>query len=106
MLAGMVNISFHRNSPSCLVPPITTLCSELISSCQFFLPSLINKNPLEMDARRTHLQRVRAQKKHPYGRVRWQRPIFPWSCPHSIIGAEELNYRVRDGNGCTLFATA
>ena len=33
-----------------------------------------------------------------------QRPIFPCSCPHSIIGAEELNFRVRDGNGWTLFA--
>src|SRR6266851_7602292 len=40
MLAGMVNTSSHHNSPSCLVPPITTLCSELISCYQFFLPSL------------------------------------------------------------------
>ena len=24
----------------------------------------------------------------------------------STIGAEELNFRVRDGNGCTLFAIA
>ncbi len=38
------------------------------------------------------------------GRVRRHLPIFPCSCPHSIIGAEELNFRVRDGNGCTLFA--
>src|SRR2546425_7207584 len=33
-------------------------------------------------------------------RVEWQRPIFPWGCPHSIIGAGRLNGRVRDGNGC------
>ena len=33
-----------------------------------------------------------------------QRLIFPCSCPHSIVRAEELNCRVRDGNGCTLFA--
>src|SRR5712691_6715694 len=45
MLAGMVNTSSHRNSPSCLVPPITTLCSELICSSQFFLLSLTNENP-------------------------------------------------------------
>ena len=38
------------------------------------------------------------------GRVKRRRPIFPWGCPHSIIRAEELNFRVRDGNGCTLFA--
>ena len=43
-------------------------------------------------------------KKHPCGRVRRRLPIFPCSCPHSIIGEEELNYRVRDGNGCALFA--
>ena len=44
------------------------------------------------------------QKTTRYGRVRRRRPIFPWGYPHSIVGAEELNYRVRDGNGCTLFA--
>ncbi len=38
------------------------------------------------------------------GRVRRQLLIFPWGCPQSIIRAEELNFRVRDGNGCTLFA--
>ena len=34
--------------------------------------------------------------------INWQRPTFPRSL--SIIGAEELNDRVRDGNGCDLFA--
>ena len=43
-------------------------------------------------------------KKRPCGRVRRRLPIFPYSCPYSIIGEEELNYRVRDGNGCALFA--
>jgi hypothetical protein len=34
----------------------------------------------------------------------WQRPTLP-GCDHpSTIGAEELNFRVRDGNGCDLFA--
>ena len=45
MLAGMVNTSFHHNSPFCLLPPITTLSPGLISSSQFFLPSLTNENP-------------------------------------------------------------
>ena len=33
-----------------------------------------------------------------------QRPTFPQSHPCSIIGAVELNFRVRDGNGCGLYA--
>ena len=33
-----------------------------------------------------------------------QRPTFPGGLPPSIISAEELNFRVRDGNGCVLFA--
>jgi hypothetical protein len=37
-------------------------------------------------------------------RVEWQRPIFPEGYPSSIIGAERLNCRVRDGNGCFPFA--
>ncbi len=28
-----------------------------------------------------------------------RRPIFPTSCPVSIVGAGGLNFRVRDGNG-------
>src|SRR4030065_2038664 len=35
-----------------------------------------------------------------------QRPTFPRSCPRSIIGAERLNDRVRDGNGCVPLAMA
>ena len=35
-----------------------------------------------------------------------QRPTFPGSYPPSIISAKELNFRVRDGNGCVLFAIA
>src|SRR5579872_6318500 len=34
------------------------------------------------------------------GRGDRQRPIVPQSCPCSIVGAGELNDRVRDGNGC------
>ena len=33
-----------------------------------------------------------------------QCPIFPGSCPPSIVSAEELNFRVRDGNGWDLLA--
>ena len=31
-------------------------------------------------------------------------PTLPHSCPCSTIGAEELNYRVREGNGWVLLA--
>src|SRR3974377_2039036 len=34
-----------------------------------------------------------------------QRPIVPQGFPCSIVGAGELNGRVREGNGCTLSAT-
>ena len=34
----------------------------------------------------------------------WHRPIFPGRLQPSIFGADELNFRVRDGNGCTLIA--
>ncbi len=35
-----------------------------------------------------------------------RRPTLPHSCPCSTIGAEGLNFRVRDGNGCFPFAIA
>ncbi len=41
-----------------------------------------------------------------YIKIFRQRPTLPLSLPSSTIGAEELNCRVRDGNGCDLFAIA
>ena len=35
-----------------------------------------------------------------------QRPTLPQSCPCSTIGPGELNFRVRDGNGCGLSGIA
>ena len=35
-----------------------------------------------------------------------RRPTFPGGLPPSIISAEELNFRVRDGNGWGLSAIA
>ena len=35
-----------------------------------------------------------------------RRPTLPPGRPSSTIGAEELNFRVRDGNGCFLSAIA
>ena len=35
-----------------------------------------------------------------------RRPTLPLGFPSSTIGAKELNFRVRDGNGCRLFAIA
>ena len=49
------------------------------------------KEPLHM---RGALRRIR------------QRPTLPPRCQGSTIGAEELNFRVRDGNGCCLLAKA
>ena len=55
-----------------------------------------------------HLTRQKPGKKKPYRFFRsdraktWQRPTFPGD--PSIIGAGELNYRVRNGNGCDLSA--
>ena len=41
-----------------------------------------------------------------YIKIFRQRPTLPHSLPCSTIGAKELNFRVRDGNGCHLFAIA
>jgi hypothetical protein len=35
-----------------------------------------------------------------------RRPTLPHGLPRSTIGAKELKFRVRDGNGCDLFAIA
>ena len=35
-----------------------------------------------------------------------RRPTLPRSLPRSTIGAEGLNFRVRNGNGCIPFAIA
>jgi hypothetical protein len=53
---------------------------------------------------------AKANKKAPrksrgFEKIR-RRPTLPRSPPRSTIGAEELNFRVRDGNGCDLFAIA
>ncbi len=34
----------------------------------------------------------------------WQRPTLPYRYQYSTIGAGELNFRVRNGNGCFLLA--
>ena len=36
----------------------------------------------------------------------WQRPTLAGGEPPTTIGAEKLNFRVRDGNGCDLLAIA
>ena len=41
----------------------------------------------------------------PKNELSRRRPIFPGSCPPSIFGAGELNFRVRDGNGWFLSAS-
>ena len=51
----------------------------------------LKKGPLSM---RGALKRIR------------RRPTLPPRCQGSTIGAGELNFRVRDGNGCCLLAKA
>jgi hypothetical protein len=47
------------------------------------------------------------RKDHPGCQVNFRRrPTLPLSFPSSTIGAKELNFRVRDGNGCDLYAIA
>ena len=36
--------------------------------------------------------------------IAWQRPTLAGGEPPTTIGAEKLNFRVRDGNGCDLLA--
>ena len=38
--------------------------------------------------------------------IAWRRPTLTGGEPPTTIGAEELNCRVRNGNGCDLFAIA
>jgi hypothetical protein len=42
----------------------------------------------------------------PLQRIIWRRSTLPHSLPCSTIDAKELNFRVRDGNGWSLFAIA
>ena len=44
--------------------------------------------------------------KGPFNLLTRRCPTLPHSLPCSTIGAEELNCRVRNGNGCDLFAIA
>ena len=53
----------------------------------------IKKSPIHMDEGFC-IKRIR------------RRPTLPPSRPGSTIGAEELNYRDRNGNGCDLLAIA
>ncbi len=59
------------------------------------------------DSRRTCNQtKLRRPDETPLERQRARRrPILPRSCPLSIFGAGELDFRVRDGNGYGLSAT-
>ena len=49
---------------------------------------------------------VKALGPHGLKKIFRQRPTLPPGCPGSTIGAIELNFRVRDGDGCCLYAIA
>ena len=38
-----------------------------------------------------------------FRKLYWRRPIFPVRLQTSIVGIVQLNYRVRNGNGWTLY---
>ncbi len=68
----------------------------------------------EQGADGIHVPRIRAEPTsavqatatpEPAKKLSRRRPIFPGSCPPSIFGAGELNFRVRDGNGWSLSAS-
>src|SRR5579885_1759695 len=90
--------TFHLPGRCAFRPVSTILRRRLIRWCAHW-QSFSNSRS---DQKKTGMWK----KARPYGRVKRRRPIFPWSYPHSIVGAEELNFRVRDGNGCLLFAIA
>jgi hypothetical protein len=63
------------------------------------------KKRSERKLQKKHTPNVR--KDHPGCQVNFRRrPTLPLSFPSSTIGAKELNFRVRDGNGCDLYAIA
>jgi hypothetical protein len=87
-------ISTHSRSPIYNIPSRAPCCR--------YIPPLTS----QVDISFLPAMTCRNRKNRSYRQVKRRRPIFPWGCPQSIIGAEELNCRVRDGNGCTLFAIA
>ena len=51
------------------------------------------------------LDKIKAPNGYKRG-LAWQRPTLTGGEPPTTIGAKELNFRVRYGNGCDLFAIA
>ena len=73
------------------------------SFCSVFLP-LLGLLPRPPDVQSCEAVNSRSIPELSINKKCRRRLIFPGGCPPSIFSAEELNYRVRDGNGWTLFA--
>ena len=82
---------FVEDFDSLLQPCYIRLYSLQVPS----LPSLFSVFPLYLQGFCTSRSGSEVSVK-----VSRRRPTFPHSCPCSIIGAEGLNCRVRNGNGC------
>jgi hypothetical protein len=96
--------STHRQ----LMKSITIPSRALLSIAFFiFLDNNHKKKSVPVDASTSNRQPVPAETGDGLRKEGFrQRPTLPHSFPCSTIGAEELNFRVRDGNGCCLFAIA
>ena len=83
----------------CLPP---AACS---SDAGFRFPVSVARSPVSR-LTRCSPKKMRARFKRSGPSKPRQRPTLPQGCPCSTIGPEELNFRVRDGNGCDLFGIA
>ena len=61
------------------------------------------RSTIELPGKLTYFRQIKekSQDQKPNKKSR-QCPTLPQSCPCSTIGAGELNFRVRNGNGCFL----
>jgi hypothetical protein len=79
--------------------PIKDHCKDSRSQVhQSIIAKIVSRNAWDK-------QKSPSQKRGAFKFIR-RRPTLPRSLPRSTIGAKELNFRVRDGNGCDLFAIA
>ena len=80
------------------VAPVTTKIRDIPS--ELFLSKIENSMKNDCAVNCDHIQTVSK------GKMNRRRSTLPHSLPCSTIDAKELNFRVRDGYGCGLFAIA
>ena len=88
-----------RQSDYCLF--VKTLCNLYsVVNVQSTLRSLSSRGNRPAEGKRSPHFEPEGSKCGSLVKRMWRRPTFPQGCPCSIIGAERLNCRVRNGNGC------